>query len=675
MSSFFFSHVEKDARNEHIYENVENYAKANNSQFFLLSAPLAENRYSYDYEKAIIILSPKHKILIVNFDEQDRAFEDYVEDFKEDLGYISDKYRYKEIIGRPRHWSHLIETVTAEELDDFSNAIADFQVDDGKDQKKCELMISLLTGSINNVEAVKGDVPDQLLDKIKQKIVLFDGDQTRFIYKPINKKAITIQGLSGTGKTELLLHKLKEIYVGDPESKVMFTCFNKVLADSLRKRIPTFFNFMKVEEQIEWNKRLWCVHSWGSGSDRNSGAYRYICHFYGLSFLNLRQVRSFDEACKIAMEEIKAKGLTSSKLKGYAFDYMLIDESQDFGQHFKELCELITAKKVYFAGDVFQSIFGDYDAEISPDFLLSKCYRTDPRTLMFAHGLGLGLFENTKLRWLSPDEWKACGYLVAEDKEKNLLLTREPLRRFEDTQAVNMQSVEVIPTDVSAGVKTRKSVIDSIVKIRDEHPTVQPEDIGIIFMDTDSNTFNHSDVLASTIYEEFGWGVTKAYEVKTSSVSGEVYITNRNNVKGLEFPFVICICRKLNRNFKYRNALYMMLTRSFIKSFLILPKLQNEKVLDCINTGLNEIVANDQMCITLPTQENMTQIEQMKIEQKIQEKPLHDRVNYVLDDYDILPLNRPPLMHAVKIVYEQNQDISDEDIREIIQTNIKLMGN
>ena len=34
---------------------------------------------------------------------------------------------------------------------------------------------------------------------------------------------------------------------------------NVILADSLKKRVPEFFNFMKVEEQIQWEKRLWVI--------------------------------------------------------------------------------------------------------------------------------------------------------------------------------------------------------------------------------------------------------------------------------------------------------------------------------------------------------------------------------------------------------------------------------
>ncbi|MBU5910447.1 UvrD-helicase domain-containing protein, partial [Vibrio cholerae O1] len=61
------------------------------------------------------------------------------------------------------------------------------------------------------------------------------------------------------------------------------------------------------------------------------------------------------------------------------FDYILIDESQDFNEAFFELCKKVTIKQVYIAGDIFQSIYYyNENTEIVPDFLLNRVYRTDP---------------------------------------------------------------------------------------------------------------------------------------------------------------------------------------------------------------------------------------------------------------------------------------------------------
>lgn len=60
---------------------------------------------------------------------------------------------------------------------------------------------------------------------------------------------------------------------------------------------------------------------------------------------------------------------------------------------------------------------------------------------MFAHALGLGLFEKRKLRWLRKEDWEACGYIYTEDNDK-ISLTREPVRRFSDVED-DYKSVEI----------------------------------------------------------------------------------------------------------------------------------------------------------------------------------------------------------------------------------------
>ena len=61
---------------------------------------------------------------------------------------------------------------------------------------------------------------------------------------------------------------------------------------------------------------------------------------------------------------------------------------------------------------------------------------------MFAHSLGMGLFEKNKISWLNEEGWEACGYEVQKD-ENNYILTRSPLWRFEDLDLENENTVEI----------------------------------------------------------------------------------------------------------------------------------------------------------------------------------------------------------------------------------------
>lgn len=92
----------------------------------------------------------------------------------------------------------------------------------------------------------------------------------------------------------MLLHKLKDLYTKDEDTKIFFTCHNIALAKKIRQRIPPFFDFMKVDRQIKWNERLWVTHAWGSHSNENSGLYAYICNFYGITFYKYSNIINYE---------------------------------------------------------------------------------------------------------------------------------------------------------------------------------------------------------------------------------------------------------------------------------------------------------------------------------------------------------------------------------------------
>ncbi|MGT8330645.1 DEAD/DEAH box helicase [Escherichia coli] len=669
MSSFFYIQPDlKNDTNADFLNSVEEYANTHQMQIYAIMNPLGENKYKYNRDDVLIILSPGYQLAFVAFSDDVDGIQNFIEDFIEDLGSLSDKYNYKDTIGRPRAWKDKLVTECSYADFSFGNLDKFFdkiKITDGVLAKKSELIISLLTGSINNIDKVKGNVPDNILDKVKQKIILFDGDQTRFVYQKFDKKKVVIQGLSGTGKTELLLHKLKEIYLDKENlnSKIMFTCHNKILADNMRKRIPEFFNFMKVEQQISWNERLWCVNAWGSQYDGNSGAYRYICEYYGLSFYRFSYVMTFDKVCRIALDELKK--LPSNEFK-HCFDFMLIDESQDFPSSFIELCELVTRDTIYVAGDIFQSIFDtNISNEIQPDFLLSKCYRTDPRTLMFAHGLGMGLFEEEPLTWLMNNEWEACGYIVDESVKGKLRLKREPLRRFEDVTDAKIHSVELINSTYET---EEENILGILRKIKEENPTVLADDIGIIFIDQAKTIFKIADRLELSVPRLLGWKVNKAYETK-EKIKDTLFISNKNHVKGLEFPFVICVTRDIIKSHSYRNSLYMMLTRSFIKSYLLLgdgnKDLQNE-----IEKGLDAINEHGYMDINVPPREVISKI---RTTIKYDEKNIshYDLVTKVFDDLQIEPIFRTSLYNTVKTIMPDSFDV--DKITTLVRFNYEIM--
>jgi superfamily I DNA and RNA helicase len=618
--NLLYIQVDENEKNKTIIEEIRTYSSENiNEQLYVINSPLGDRKYSYPYQDNVIaILSPKHKILFIDLNDNEEGFEEYYDDFIEDLSSISDKYDYKNHIGRPREWKkNNTNKIYHQDIKPVAKLLNGNRLNSPELERISELLISLLIGSINDINKVGATVPETILEKVKRNIILFDGEQTRFIYKEFNKKSVAIQGLSGTGKTELLLHKLKEIYTKDEKSKIFFTCHNIALANNLKDRIPNFFNFMRVEKQIEWNKRLWVSHAWGSRNNPNSGLYSYLCDFYNVNFSRFSYHGTGYE--QIFAQILEVVNSIDEKDFKFAFDYILIDESQDFPNVFFELCEKIAKNNVYIAGDIFQDIYENTNnTELEVDIVLNRCYRTDPRTLMFAHSVGIGLFEKKKLNWFGDYYWNALGYSIERLENRIIRLYREPIRRFEDLKNEDFESVIV-------GESTHHSNVIKIIKeLQKTHKEIKPDDIAIILLEENrQNIFNYIDGLSYAINSELKWEVNRAYE-NQRKIPNSLYISNINNVKGLEFPFVICITASIKNTYKDRNVLYTMLTRSFIQSYLLIT---DEKGIEANKEGLKIINEHNYIQTIEPNDK-----EKKEIENKLK-KFIQNNVNVSFEDF------------------------------------------
>ena len=665
----FYCGIDKNDSNCSLVSLLEKYAETSASQIYIIRAPLGTSEEHYEYKDAAAILIPKHKILLVNFSDEGEDFENYCDDFIEDLGFLSEKYDYKTQLGRPRTWkAQLINKVNASSFSTIEEVLSWGNLENVVEQRNADFLISLLIGSINDIARIGGEYPETLLDQVKKKIVLFDGDQSRFIYShSAVRQRITIQGLAGTGKTELLLHKLKDLYVNDKNCKIVFTCFNKILAHSMKKRVPEFFNFMRVEEQIKWDERLWVMSSWGSRGNKNSGIYAHICSKYELEFYPFSYNHSFDTVCKMALEELDKKENIES-----CFDYILIDESQDFPESFFKLCEKVTKNTVYVAGDIFQDIYDrNITQSVKSDFLLNKCYRTDPRTLMFAHAVGMGLYETPVIRWLDDKEWQACGYIV-DRKSDAFTLSRVPLRRFEDVDMSDTKSIQVMECSGEAMESKIYSIIDDI---RTNNPTVQAGDIAVVFEGNSRANYELADALAIRIPKKYGWRAIKGYEIKTNT-SDAVFISNRNNIKGLEFPFVICVARgRITDNVFSRNTLYMMLTRSFITSYLLvnnysvsdplIGKRFNGDFIDIYSKAADSICENGIMLLREPPEDEKKQQNQKVSIAVSKQRSIKDLIEEVFLEYPQLPVKSRKAITKTMIEFVGAEDsMTEEEIQE-----------
>lgn len=663
-SSLFFCSIDNthDTSLAHVVELLQQYSDRESKQVYILDKILGNDKKSqYSVSNVAVILIPKHQIVFLNYGNNTKKdVEDFQYEYVDDLAYLARNYDYTKILGRQRDWE---DTVW------FTNAdVSDFDVEQylsneiAASERKIDLLISLSIGSINSIDKIGTEEPRSQLEKVKRKIVLFDGQQTRFIFGHNSaSKRITIQGLAGTGKTELLLNKLKDIYLSDDSIRVVFTCFNKVLATEMREnRIPQFFNFMQVRKQIEWGTRLHAFSSWGSKGFPESGLYSYITNYYNLDFYRYSECKDFGVACKKALEELD----TIEAFKP-CFDYIFIDESQDFGEYFFQLCEKVTKEKIIVAGDIFQNIFDSNNSTEQVDFLLNKCYRTEPKTLMFAHAIGMGLYEKQKVNWLPDDGWINCGYHV-EHYDGKIRLSRSPLRRFEDLNSTDTIRFTLMDQD-----KVIDSAIQAIESIRYDYEDVAPDDIAIVVLHRDYNAMvSIVNNISYELSDKFRWPCNNGFETK-KKIQGTVYISNINNIKGLEFPFLICICtNKITNNLTIRNQIYTVLTRSFLVSYFLIQN-QNEEFFQIYTRALKDINDCEYIEVEEPSEE-----ERWRIETRLEEAMKQKKSSYE----DLLPvfLSSNPSVSRDKIeenaIEIYNNSESDEEIMTKLSELCKLMG-
>ena len=331
---------------------------------------------------------------------------------------------------------------------------------------------------------------------------------------------------------------------------------------------------------------------------------------------------------------------------------------------------MVTRKCLYVAGDIFQNVFEQTDvSEVNPDFLLNKCYRTDPKTLMCAHAIGMGLFEeNDMLRWLEDKAWEDCGYDYKK-VDGYYDLYRRPLRRFEDLGNTGTKSIEIIVEDSD---KYLNRVVSIIEELKNDNPTLQPEDIGIMFLENINRNYELANELQIAIGEKFDWDVNIGYETKEKR-KGALFISNRNNVKGLEFPFVICIMQgTLGKDLQNRNSIYMMLTRTFITSYFVIPSDNNQEKIEKIVSGISQVNCSGYLHIKEPSEEKKKELKNAIIHRTNIYKSQREIVDEIMDEIRVNKKDREKMYKMINLLHKEELD--REKLYEIIRINYSFMN-
>lgn len=165
-----------------------------------------------------------------------------------------------------------------------------------------------------------------------------------------------------------------------------------------------------------------------------------------------------------------------------------------------------------------------------------------------------------------------------------------------------------------------------------------------------------------------------AYESKKTE-KGKLLISNKNNVKGLEYPFVICITKKILKDESYRNTMYTMLTRSFIRSYLILPNCKDNGFTEEMKIGGKHIMQKKEIVVMEPTEQEKAKIKAW-IKCGKQALSLEDRITKIFEELNVTNQNtRETIRKALANIPIKNNDAQLKNLIEVFLNSIDNEDN
>lgn len=342
----------------------------------------------------------------------------------------------------------------------------------------------------------------EILNFIQNKEAMFDLEQKRVALLTIDAPQ-RIRGLAGSGKTIVLAMKAAQYHLSNPDAHILYTYYTKSLYGLIKNLIERFYRDFSDNRQPNWNN-IHILHGWG-GTEL-AGVYSRACIDCGLPAIPFAVARShssnpFDYVC----QDILNNGNIKPK-----YDLVLIDEGQDFPNHFYQLCyKLAIDKRVVWAYDDFQNIFdvnlqderetfgkdenGEYYVDFSrdniflQDIVLHTCYRNPRLALITAFALGLGIYNKDKVlqRLEDNSHWEALGFKVesGDSTEGSSMVISRPKEHTPNVMNEELGMMTIFAQRFKNLAEESSFVADNI--IRDiAYEGLRPDDICVICLDT-----------------------------------------------------------------------------------------------------------------------------------------------------------------------------------------------
>lgn len=332
-----------------------------------------------------------------------------------------------------------------------------------------------------------------IANKLEAEILLFDQSQ-RFGYMIPVDGMQRIRGLAGSGKTVILAMKAALTHLRYPDAKILYTFYTKSLYQMIQGLITRFYR--QYDDALPNFDQIHILHAWGG---RNTpGVYYNAC------INNDIQPITYSTACQFSnnpFDYICSQLLGDTNLT-QKYDYIFIDEGQDFPASFIKLCtKLAKNNKIVWAYDDLQTIFqaatpsqaeivgtdaaGNPAIELVEDIVLHKCYRNPREILVCAHALGFGIYGNRIVQMLeSKEHWHDVGYrhIQGDFVEGQQVIIERPQENSLKTISESQEKENIISAHTFDAYSDEiQFVIDGIFK--DIQEGLRPDDILVIAMD------------------------------------------------------------------------------------------------------------------------------------------------------------------------------------------------
>lgn len=334
-----------------------------------------------------------------------------------------------------------------------------------------------------------------------------------------------IRGLAGSGKTVVLAMKAAQMHLREPEARILYTFYTRSLYQHIQRLITRFYRQFD-DRDPDWNK-VRILHAWGGKTAE--GVYSNACAAHEvmpMSFAQAALIRGddeFDTVCTDLLQQVSIKPM---------YDYIFVDEGQDFAPSFIKLCVSLAEKRsVVYAYDELQTIWramapspaqifgtspdGKPAVDFTEDIVLHKCYRNPREILVCAHALGFGIYGASIVQMLQNKEhWEDLGYVVKKGEftpGSETEIERPPENSLR-TISGEYRPREIVQADVYDNFDAEIGGVANLI-MNDIKEGLRPDDILVEVVD-DRNARNYLTALAKELAK---------YDIKANNIHADVY--------------------------------------------------------------------------------------------------------------------------------------------------------